>query len=291
MPEPVASTFFAAPRTRAELDADYAPSRFVGGAVGPIIQAWGARTADAKAARADCLSADIAYGPKPRQKLDLFRTASNEAPLFVFIHGGFWQAVSKDESGFVAPAWIDRGAHVAVLDYTLAPEATLPQIVAEVRQGLAFLAKQGPSLGISPRRTVVAGHSAGGHLAAMSQIAADDAPPVPVAGLVLVSGVFELEPIRQSYVNDAVRMTTADAAALSPVRHKPAAPVPLIVVVGENEPVAFQEQSRLMAWTWRAHGCAVEPMLIPTRTHFDILDDLGTPQSALGQATARLLEL
>jgi arylformamidase len=291
MPAPVASIFFAAARTRAELDADYAPSRFVGGAVGPVIQAWGERTRAAKAAHHGRLTADIPYGPAPRQKIDLFRTTTKDAPLLVFIHGGFWQAVSKDESGFVAPAWTALGAHVAVLDYTLAPEATLPQIVAEVRQSLAFLAKQASAFDIVATRVVVAGHSAGGHLAAMSQISDGASPVVPVAGLVLVSGVFELEPIRHSYVNDKVAMTAEDASTLSPVRSKPAAPVPLVVAVGENEPVAFHEQSRLMAWTWRDHGCPVDPMLIPGRTHFDILDDLGAPASALGRATADLLEL
>ena len=278
------SSFLVAARSRAELDQDYAPSRFVA-SLPAVIGDWGSRTAAAKAEAGAHLREGLACGPHPRQRVDYYACDDKAAPLLVFLHGGFWQAVSKDESGFVAPAWRQAGVNVAVMDYALAPECTLPQIVAQVNQGLRWLLAQADALGFDPARVVLAGHSAGAHLAAMAWL--DGAAP-GLAGLALLSGVFELEPVRQSYVNDKVGMTAADAASLSPLRHHPA-PLPILVAVGEHEPVAFQEQGRALFTAWGAAGCPAAWQLVPRRNHFDLLDDAGDPASVLGQGIARLL--
>ncbi len=273
---PERSHFLAAPRGREALDRDYSPSRFVS-SLPAVIADWAARTAAARAA-APGGNERLRYGPHPREAIEIFRAGPPDAPLLVFIHGGFWQALSLDEAGFVAPAWTARGVDVAVLDYVLAPEATLPEIAAQAAAGLRRLGEG--------RRMVVAGHSAGAHLAAMAVLAS--APP-PVAGLALLSGVFDLAPVAGSYVNDKVGMTPEDAARLSPALFHPPAPLPVLVAVGEEEPVAFHEQSRALAWAWRNHGCAAGTMLLPGRNHFSLLDDLADPASALGQAVARML--
>ncbi|HVV95125.1 MAG TPA: alpha/beta hydrolase [Hyphomicrobiales bacterium] len=258
--------------------------------MGAAIAGWGTRTAEARNAHAGRFET-LHYGDHPRMAIDLYRVADGTAPrpLVVFIHGGFWKAVSAAESGFVVGGWTRRGVDVAVLDYVLAPEATLPEIVAQVRAGLAFIAGRAPALSIDPGRIVLVGHSVGAQLAAMSQCGVPEGAALPARGLVLVSGVFALEPVRHSYVNDTVRMTADDAGAFSPVRFCPARPLPLVVAVGEREPIAFHEQSRLFAWTWREAGCPVDFLLMPGRQHFDMLDLVADPFSPLGQGIARLL--
>ena len=282
------SLFFATPRSRTELDADYSPSRFIDN-LGKVIDDWRNRTATSQAAHAGRLSADLAYGPHPRERFDLYRSEARHAPLLVFIHGGFWRAVSKDESGFIADAWTQQGVHVAVMDYALAPEVTLSTIVDQIRRGLAWLQAEAPRLGFDASRMVISGHSAGAQLAAMSRIATPSVPVISVAGLVLVSGVFELAPLSGCYVNDALNMTETEISTLSPVRLRPATPRPIVMAVGENEPVAFHEQTRHFAWTWRDHGPVREPLLVPRRNHFDILDDLADPRSELGRKVSQLL--
>lgn len=280
------SLFLSSARSRAELDRDYSPSLFVE-SLPALIEDWARRTALAKARHAGRLRPDLAYGPHPRERIDYFRAAEPSGALLVYLHGGFWQHVSKEESGFLAPGWLEAGVDVAVMDYALAPEVTLPAIVAQARRGLSWLLTQAGALGFDPERVVVAGHSAGAHLAAMTQLGT----AVPLRGLALLSGVFELEPVRRSYVNEAVGMDEAAVAALSPARQDPARPLPLLVAVGERESVAFQEQSRLLAWNWREAGCPVEWRLLPHHTHFSLLDDAGDPSSPLGRGIAELLGL
>ncbi|MFT8243975.1 alpha/beta hydrolase [Roseomonas sp. BN140053] len=282
------SLFLSAERSREELDRDYSPSRFIG-SLAPVLEDWRNRTAEQKRRHGDRFRAALPYGSHPRAVVDLYRTEASGAPLLVFIHGGFWQAVSKDESGFMADAWTAAGINLAVLDYPLTPEVSLSEIVRQVRRGLFWLQEQAGALGVDASRMVIAGHSAGAHLAAMSQIGAGGTAVVRAGGLALLSGVFELEPIRHSYVNEAVCMTPAEATALSPVRSRPERSLPLVVAVGENEPTAFHEQSRHLAWQWREAGCPTANLLLSRRDHFSLLDelaDLGTP---LGRAVAGLL--
>lgn len=280
--------FFAATRTREDLDADYSPSRFVA-SLDTVLAAWASRTAQVKAAHGERLKANLAYGPHPRELIDFYSCGPTKAPTLVFIHGGFWSALSKDESGFIADRWTQRGVHVVVMNYALAPEATLSVIVGQVRRGLAWLHAHAATFGVDRARLVLAGHSAGAHLAAMTQLTRDDGSAMSVAGLVLVSGVFELEPVRRSYVNDAIRMSEQDVELFSPARLAPSGRGRVLFAVGEHEPRAFQVQSRFCCERWRDHGCAAEFMLAARRNHFDILDDLSDPDSALGREALHLL--
>ncbi len=284
--DPSRSSFLSALRSRQELDDDYTPSRYVD-SVAAILASWALRTKAAKAAAGANLVEDLAYGEHPRERIDLFRSERAAAPLLVFIHGGFWQAISKDESGFVANAWREAGAHVAIFDYGLAPEFGLPQIVAQARRGLLWLIGRAASMGVDPSRVVIAGHSAGAHLAAMGVAQSD----MPLRGLILLSGVFDLEPVRRSYVNDLVGMSAEDARALSPLHLRPRTIVHTLVAAAEHEPVAFHEQSRALAFAWRGADRRLDCIMVPRRNHFDLLDDFADPSSALGQATAALLGL
>ena len=280
---PERSHFLSAPRSREALDRDYSPSRFVP-SLPAVIADWATRTTAAREAAGPVEL--LAYGAHPRETIDFYRAATPGGPLLVFIHGGFWKALSRDESGFVAPRWTAAGVNVAVLDYVLAPEATLDAITAQAAAGLRWLVDHAALLGFDAARVVVAGHSAGAHLAAMAALPGT-APPL--AGLALVSGVFDLAPITGCYVNEVLGLDAEAARRLSPALMLPARPLPVLVAVGEEEPVAFQEQSRALAWSWRGHGCEGGVMLLPGHNHFSILDDLADPAAPLGQAVARML--
>ncbi|MEC9367755.1 MAG: alpha/beta hydrolase, partial [Pseudomonadota bacterium] len=183
---------------RAALDAAYNNSAAVKDSAS-WLEKWRKNSAEA-GARGE-VRRDIAYGTQARQKFDLFLTGDTSSPLFVFIHGGYWQRNDKEGFSFVAEGLLPLGVSTAVVGYTLAPEATLTQIVAEMRSAISFLAAQGEALGYDQGSICVGGWSAGGHLTAMVA----DHPGV--RGAVPISGIFDLEPMRLCYINDKLRLT------------------------------------------------------------------------------------
>lgn len=237
---------------------------------------------------------DLAYGDSPAERLDLYPAAPG-APVFVYIHGGYWRLLGKADSAFMAEAFVARGAAVAALDYPLAPAATLDEIVACCRRALAFLWREAPRLGLDRTRIVVGGSSAGGHLAGMLAApgwqAAHGLPETGVpAGVVAASGLFDLEPIRLSEINGWMALDAAAAHRNSPLHHIPdRGGAPLVVTVGGRESGEFKRQTADYAAAWAARGFAVEAVAAPDRHHFDVILDLADPDSALSRATFRLL--
>ncbi len=271
------------------LESEYSPSAHV-----DDLDAYIARYArDSAEARASLTCrAGLAYGPSAEETLDLFPAAEPGAPVQVFIHGGYWQMLSKDESSGPAPDFVRRGAAYAALNYALAPEVTLDEIVRQNRAAVAWLYKNGADHGIDPERIHVTGHSAGGHLAAML-LATDwerdfGVPADVIKGASAVSGIYDLEPICQIPVNDALNMTAEDAARNSPILHIPApghgGGCPLVVSSGGRETAEFQRQSAAYAEAWRTagHPCTVADM--PDHNHFDIIFELGNGETPLGRA-------
>lgn len=233
------------------------------------------------AALADRARIGISFGADPWQRIDLFHPGGGPRPCLVYIHGGYWQALSAAESATPAPAWLAQGIAYAAVDYRLAPGPSLDDIVADVRAARRFLRQHAAPLGLDPERLVVAGHSAGAHLAAMALL---DSEPA-FAGGVLLGGVFELDPIRRCYVNDALGLDEAAVARLSPLRH--AAPGrPVLVAWAERDTEAFKDQSRALAAAW---GTVVPPFEQTGRNHFDSPMDLAYPGTALFQHTLALL--
>ncbi|MDF2782192.1 MAG: esterase [Geminicoccaceae bacterium] len=164
---------------------------------------------------------DLAYGDSPRQAVDLFLPQQPSPPLLVFIHGGYWQRFDRKDFSFVAAPLVAAGAAVALLGYDLAPAVDMDRIVAEVRQGIAWLHRQGAAQGFDPARIFLAGHSAGGHLAAMA-LATDwprewGLPADAIKGVCAISGVFDLEPIRRCYLNDVLALDPEQARRNSPL--------------------------------------------------------------------------
>ena len=235
------------------------------------------------AARAALPFQTHAYGDHPDERIDVVPAREPGAPLHVYIHGGYWQALSKDDSSFMAPDLVARGIAFATVDYTLAPSATLVEIVDQCVRAVAWCREHAADLNADPDRVVVSGSSAGAHLATMvlTRLAG-------LAGAVLLSGVYDLTPIRRTSVDAALALTDDDVRDLSPLDLAPLAPTPLVVAVGEIETSEFHRQSAALADAWSASGCPVEELLVAGRHHFDLPNDLGDLVTPLGQAVHAL---
>ncbi len=250
---------------------------------------WFARwAADSAAARQRLASSlNLRYGSGPKQTIDLFPAAHPRGAL-LFIHGGYWRALDKSDHSFVAPPLVAQGIGVAVINYDLCPQVSIARIVEQCREGLAWLQREGARYGVPARPLVVAGHSAGGHLAAM--LVATDwrarGLPTAVAGAVAISGVFDLEPLLQVSFNDDLQLDAAQARAVSPIHLRPHAAVPLVIAAGADETREFIRQSWLLWQSWpECHPRGRDgPLLLAERHHFSVLTDLGDPNSSLAEA-------
>jgi arylformamidase len=266
---------------RAALDAAYNNSAAVADSQEWLAR-WRARSAVIRAEPTARL--DIAYGTRPREKLDYFPAGPARAPLFVFIHGGYWQRNEKETFAFVADGLRPHGIDVALVGYTLAPDARLADIVGEIRRALSFLAAA-QDFSFDRARMVVGGWSAGGHLTA----AVADHPAMR-AGLP-ISGIFDLEPIALNYLNEKLALDATEIATLSPLRHWPRSLAPLHLSVGGAELPELQRQSRDYAAAAQARGLPVNLSVLPGRDHFSIMDEIARPDGALvGQLRALIAE-
>lgn len=225
----------------------------------------------------------IAYDAQSAEVYDLYGTAAGKLrPCFVFIHGGYWRALSRGHSAFMAPMLAAQGIATAVPDYSLAPAVSITEIVRQCRAMLAHLWHNAEGLGIDRNRIVVGGSSAGGHLtaavAAGGWQAAAGLPAQPLKGILPISGLFELAPLAGMHVNDWMQFSEAELAE-SPQRELPAGPVAAVVALARGETAGFFRQSEAYA---AAIGAPV--LTIEGRNHFDVVLDLTDPETALSKA-------
>ncbi len=267
-----------------EREREYSPSSAIGGNYAPFIQAYKDLSQAAHAALPHRRT--LRYGDLPRQQIDYFAAPDSSAQkgLLVFIHGGYWQELSKDESAFLAPAWHAAGFAHAVMGYTLAPQASVRQIVHECVSAVTHLREQAKTLGFDASRIVVAGSSAGGYLAAA--VAAHT--ELKIRGIVPISGVFDLRPLVGTSINDALSLTLEEAQELSALASQ--VRIPAVIAWGEIETSAFIAQSQMLAAQLNAAQHAVQSMELAGRNHFDVVHELGDAQSSLFQATLHLFE-
>ena len=232
---------------------------------------------------------DLPYGPAPRQKLDCF-PAGEECPILVFFHGGYWRALDKSYFAFLAQAFVAGGWTVVLPNYTLAPHADIDEIVSEARAAvewvIRFLLRDGLPL-------VLAGHSAGGHLALMGAL--DDwksrgRTGPPVDGVIPISGLFDLEPIRHTSINELVRFNAEAAYRNSPLKCVTPSPIPLLLIVGGAETEEFRGQTTRFAKVWSAAGNRSEIVSAEGLNHFSVLRALADRKSDLHCRTLRFLE-
>ena len=255
---------------------EYSPSSCIGGNYQPYIRVYIERSAAARRAHPPTT---IRYGSTERQTLDLFIPEGvAQPPVLVFFHGGYWQELSKRDSAFAASHCLAAGIAYAAVDYTLAPSATLSAIVEECRAAVASLSRFD--------RLVVAGSSAGAHLAAMAAFVGDQR----VKGAVLVSGIYDLEPLIGTSISAALGLDPAMAARNSPLRRPLKGFPPSLVCWGESETDQFKRQSRAFAGALREAGTECAAFECPGLNHFDVILDLADPATLLGRRTLDLIQ-
>ena len=238
---------------------------------------------------------DVAYGPGPAETLDIFPSTRDDAPVLFFIHGGYWRALDKRDVSFIGPSFTREGAMVVLPNYALAPTVTIETIALQMVQALAWTWRHAALYGGNPKRITVAGHSAGGHLAALlltcrwPQVGAD-LPGDLLGGGLAISGLFDLEPIRQTpFLQPDLRLTPASVRRLSPAG-LPAPTVPLYATVGGEESEEFLRQNDLIRTAWGETSVPVCEA-IPGANHLSVLDDLVDPHGRLHGLALRLLRL
>jgi len=238
-----------------------------------MIAGWAREAAAFRAARLGSMEADLAYGPTPRQKLDIFWPGDNRrVPLAMFIHGGYWQALDKSWVSHFASGLLAHGIAVCMPSYDLCPDVSLAEIVEQLRGAAAFVLRRhgGPLF--------VTGHSAGGHLAAM--LAATDwsargLPAMSISGCYTLSGLFDLKPLVSTSVNIKLGLDVAEAARLSPLLlARPECRV--VAAVGGLEGPEYERQSRAIAQAWGG-----ECHVLENHNHFTVIDPLRDPDSAM----------
>jgi arylformamidase len=232
---------------------------------------------DAAAYRAEASSElDLAYGHGERHRLDLFHPQGGDAgwPIVLFIHGGYWQALDKSFSSHLARGANERGLTVAVPNYTLAPAATLAEIVSEMEAAADFLMRR------TRRPLVTTGHSAGGHLAACL-MARPEPQAMPVRAAMPISGLFDLPPLVPTSLNKALGLTLEEARRLSPLEWTPPETGHLVAVVGGAESGEFLRQSKAIVERWGKAGVAARYHEVPGAHHFDVIAGLADPADPL----------
>jgi arylformamidase len=243
---------------------------------------WEALAAEVRASTAG--ARDIVYGPGNRQKFDVFlptgRRPTEGWPTVLFIHGGYWQSLSKDDWSAVAEPFVTNGMGAVILGYTLCPENTIRGIAEEIESAIAYVWHESQRLGIDDAKLALAGHSAGGHLTAWCMTVdwtRYHLPVTPFVSATAISGIFDLEPLVPIYLNDALRLTNEEALAMSPAYRPRLVDCPFTALVGGDELEEFHRQNTLIATKWiDAHEESLQGL-----NHFTIIDQLTRHDTAL----------
>ena len=225
---------------------------------------------------------NISYGSRPRQRLDVFPCGSTDAPTLLYIHGGYWQMGDKEAYGFIGDALLASGFNFVLVEYTLAPEVQMDDIVSEIYAAIDWVIEKISKYGGDPRRVFICGHSAGGHLTAMAM---NDRR---IAGGIAISGLFDLEPIRLNYLNQKLGLDEAEMLRNSPIRHIPAESSPLIVTVGLDELPELIRQSEDYHNAWQSRGHDGQYLPIPGHDHFSVLEELARADGLILKALKNL---
>ena len=236
-----------------------------------ILAEWVARST-ATRTRQPFIS-DIAYGPHPRETFDFYRVEDARA-VVVFIHGGYWQELSKSETSFVVDDMIEQGVCVALINYPLCPEVTVLDIRSSITKAITHLWHH--TLDDREKQNIiVSGHSAGAYLAADLLTVAwpdHDLPQNPFSAVIALSGIYDVEPLMHTTINDALRLDTRQAMALNLLSRKPQTKASLVIGIGDQEPQEFHRQAHDLAKSWSA----LNPKLkaLGGTHHFSIVDHL-----------------
>ncbi|MDH3319333.1 MAG: alpha/beta hydrolase [Betaproteobacteria bacterium] len=238
---------------------------------------------------------DRAYGASPGETLDIFPARKGDGSALMFIHGGYWRSLDKRDFSFLAPAWVDAGVSLVVVNYDLCPKVSVERIVQQMLAASVWLYRHAEQYGMDEDRLYVSGHSAGGHLAAMMLAALwpvidRSLPRELYKGAIAVSGVYDLQPLVQvDWLNGDLRLDEESALRLSPAYLPPATRAPLALAVGGLESSEFKRQNALLAQRWKP--VLAGNIAMPGTDHFTVIDGLADPANALFAGAKRMMRL
>jgi arylformamidase len=243
---------------------------------------------------------DIPFGPTPAETLDIFPSAKPNSPVFMFIHGGYWRALSSKEFSYVAAGLVPHDITVVVMNYALCPEISIPDITAQSRAAVAWLARNAQQYGGNPAHIVVGGHSAGGQqvgmllsghpLSSAHQAAAKGADDAVIKGGVAISGLFDIRPLQQSWLQPTLQLTDSMSADQSPLLHIPRKAAPLLLSVGGDETESFKSQSQRYLVAWKHAGLDGDYFAQPGLNHYESVYGFADPASPLSTATVDFIK-
>jgi arylformamidase len=226
---------------------------------------------------------DIPYGPLEREKIDYFSAGAN-TPVVIFIHGGFWQQYSKNNFAVLAEYYLNQGISVAMVDYPIAPQSNMDQIVVSSANAIQFIGQHILQWGGNPENVVLSGWSAGGHLAITSMNG------IKIKAVVSISGIYELEPLIGTFLNQNLQMDLAIAKRNSPILNLPKDKTPIYLFVGVNELCEMRRQTYDFADKLKASHYPVELMDVPEKNHFTMLEQFELPEGAVHSRIVSLMQ-
>lgn len=237
---------------------------------------------------------DLPYGSLPRETLDIFPSLLPQSKTLVFIHGGYWHMLDKTMFHFIASGFHSYGVTIVLLAYPFAPAASMDNIVLSCKKAMNWLFKNAYAFNGDPNQIYVAGHSAGGHLAAMLMATAwksvkADLPSNLVKGTCVISGLFNLVPIHLSYLNQVLKMDLSTAVNESPVALEPVNSCPLIVAVGSAETKEFNDQSKELYAAWKDKGFDIQLLQLDQLNHYSTVETVIDKSSVLHKAVRQLM--
>lgn len=231
----------------------------------------------------------LAWGSGEYRKVDVFVPRAKTGALVIFLHGGYWQyrGAGCDGGSFLAPSFLDRGMAFAAMTYELCPAIDLDLMVSEVRQGVAWTVTATRSFGFDVERTVLIGHSAGAHLAAMTALAPHESVPT-IAGVCGVSGIYDLRPLVGTYLNEALKLDEASALRVSPIAHLSPGMPKFVIGVGAGESPPFHAQSAMFAAAVQAFGGEARLLTLDGGDHYSAIAALADATTPIALAVAEL---
>lgn len=235
----------------------------------------------------------LKFGPTSAERLTIYPGVSAEAPVFLFVHGGYWRMGAAEDFDFIATGPLEAGFTVVVINYELAPKVTIPEIIRQVRASIAWTANNIKNFNGNAKQLFIGGHSAGAHLAAMSSLTnwSDyDLAADTVKGVLAVSGLYDLEPVSHSFIQPAIRISADQILYSSPIRLIKPSVVPITVSWGSLETRAFRLQSDNYLNTWRSAGNLGLSLIVEGADHFSILKEFETKNGLLTSALTGLLQ-
>ncbi|MFT5220686.1 MAG: arylformamidase [Planctomycetota bacterium] len=252
-----------------------------------VVAGWAARS-QGTSANAETII-DLAYGPDSEDRLDIFKSGARNAPLYVFVHGGYWQSGNKSSYRFIAEPFLNAGIDVALIGYPLCPTTSMSNIVEKISLALVWIFRNADKMAVSADRINLSGHSAGGHLAALTlcrdwSAVEDDLPVDLIKTGIPFSGLYDLEPLLHTSISDKLNLSDDEVVALSPIKLQAVSTAPVLAIVGGAETIEFHRQTREYQTHLSAQGIPIDSHIESGVDHFDLLNRLASDDSQIFQS-------